>query len=249
MNTKIGNLTKLLLIIITVSSFFILGGCVTSRPPTSSNTVAGIESAPNNTLTTSLFNDKQSTISEDNIRKILDGHYELPQDLRMSIVNLTNSGNSRSYLWNDEHYLKSQQHYLEMFTDQFKSSSRVKRISAIPSILLAKPATFTSIREAAVRSQSDVVVIYNIENGIYSKYKLFSKTAIKAFATVQLIVLDVRTGLIPFTTIVTKDVQGEKIASDFNELETSERLKDQAVLLSIQDISRQIQGFLNMKTY
>jgi len=34
---------------------------------------------------------------------------------------------------------------------------------------------------------------------IYSKHKFFSKADIKAFATIEMIILEVRTGLIPFS--------------------------------------------------
>lgn len=193
----------------------------------------------------SLFDDKSSTISEENIQKILDGNYSLPSNLRVAFVKLESSQNQRRYYWSDEQYLKSQQQYLDLFSEKFKNSSRVKNISTIPDILISKNPTFTSIRESAVRTQSDIVVIYSINSDIYSQYKLFSKTNIKAFATTQLIILDVRTGLIPFTTIITKDFQDKKNGSDLNESEASTRIKNQAVLLTIDEIGKQITSFLN----
>lgn len=193
----------------------------------------------------SLFDDKSSTISEENIQKILDGNYSLPNNLRVAFVKLESSQNQRRYYWSDEQYLKSQQQYLDLFSEKFKSSSRVKNISTIPDILISKNPTFTSIRESAVRTQSDIVVIYSINSDIYSQYKLFSKTNIKAFATTQLIILDVRTGLVPFTTIVTKDFQDKKNDIDLNESEASTRIKNQSVLLTIDEIGKQITEFLN----
>ena len=196
-------------------------------------------------ITKSLFDDKNSTISEENIQKILDGNYKLPNNLRAAFVKLESTQNQRRYYWSDEQYLKSQQQYLDLFSEKFKNSNRVKSISVIPDILISNNPTFTSIRESAVRTQSDIVVIYSINSDIYSKYKIFSKTDIKAFATTQLIVLDVRTGLIPFTTIVTKDFQDRKNESDLSESEATTRIKNQAVLLTIEEIGRQITNFLN----
>lgn len=142
--------------------------------------------------------------------------------------------------------MKSQQQYLDLFSEKFKTSPRVKSITAIPDLLISQNPTFTTIREAAVRTQSDIVVIYSITGDIYSQYKLFSKTDIKAFATTQLIILDVRTGLIPFTTIVTKDFKDKRNASDLNDNEALNRIKSQAVILTIDEIGKQITGFLNM---
>ncbi|WP_149914512.1 hypothetical protein [Sphingobacterium cavernae] len=173
------------------------------------------------------------------------GNYKLPNNLRVAFVKLESSQNERRYYWSDEQYLKSQQQYLDLFNEKFKSSNRVKSISTIPDILISKNPTFSSIRESAVRTQSDIVVIYSINSDIYSQYKLFSKTSIKAFATIQLIILDVRTGLVPFTKIITKDFQDKKNETDLNESEATNRIKNQAVLLAIDEIGKQIIEFLN----
>lgn len=195
-------------------------------------------------ITKSLFDDKSATISEENIQKILEGSYRLPRDLRVAFVKLEGSQSQRSYYWSDEQYLKSQQQYLDLFSERFKQSIRVKSVATIPDILVSKDPTFTSIRESAVRTQSDIVVVFAINSDIYSQYKLFSKTDIKAFATTQLIVLDVKTGLIPFTTIVTRDFQDRKNEADLNETEARNRVKNKAVLLTIEEIGDQIAHFL-----
>ncbi len=196
-------------------------------------------------ITQSLFDDKSSTISEENIQKILDGSYSLPDDLRVAFVKLESSQNqTRRRYWIDEQYMKSQQEYLDLFSEKFSNSSRVKSISTIPDLLVSNNPTFTSIRESAVRTQSDIVVIYSINSDIYAQYRFFSRSEIKAFATTQLIILDVRTGLIPFTTIITRDFQDRKSDSDLNDSEARNRIKNQAVLLTIEEIGEQITRFL-----
>lgn len=169
-------------------------------------------------ISKSLFDDKNATISEENIQKILEGTFNLPNDLRVALVKLDNINNHNRYNYWDEEYLKSQQKFLDLFTEKLKSSKRVKSISYIPDILVSKNPTFTNIRESAVRIQSDIVVVYTINNDFYSKYKLFSKTDLKAFATTQLIILDVKTGLIPFSTIISKDFQDKMNDYDLNEI-------------------------------
>ena len=73
---------------------------------------------------------------------------------------------------------------------------------------------------------------------------MFSKTDIKAFATTQLIIMDVKTGLIPFTTIVTKDVQSKKKENELNDSEAINRTKNEAVLSTINEIGEQMNDFL-----
>jgi hypothetical protein len=196
-------------------------------------------------ITQSLFNDKAATITEDGIQKVLGGNYGLPDKLRVAMVRIDQQ--SRSYYWNDEDFLKTQQSYLDLFEEKFKQSARVTNVSIIPNLLISKTPSFTSIREAAVRMQADVVVIYSIASDLYSKYKFFNKPDIKAFATTQLIMLDVRTGLIPFSTIITKDVLSQKKKEELDNQEARNRIQNEAVLLTIDEIGKKVALFLNTR--
>ena len=212
------------------------------------HTVTGYTQVEDSPITRSLFSDKSSTISEENIQRILTGHYELPQELRVAIVKLESTQRQgRSYYWTDESYMKSQQAYLDSFTAMLKDSRRVSTVSIVPDLLISANPTFTIIREAAVRTQSDIVLVYSIASDIYSNYRLFSKPEVKAFATTQCIVLDVRTGLIPFSTIITKDFHTIKQKEEFSDSEMVNRAKNGAIQLTIEEIGKQVMKFLSME--
>lgn len=198
-------------------------------------------------ITQSLFNDKDASISEENIQKILDGTYSLPEKLRVAIVKLESKQYQNTFYRTDERYLKTQQSYLELFTEKFNLSQRVTNVSVIPDLLISRNPTFVNIRESAVRTQADIVAIFSINSELYLKYKIFSGSEIKAFATTEFILLDVRTGLIPFSTIVTKDFESQKLKTDFDETEAKNRVKNEAVLLTINEIGDQLVNFLNKK--
>ncbi|MFT3705147.1 MAG: hypothetical protein QM802_22460 [Agriterribacter sp.] len=222
--------------------------CKTTVPATSVS--SGSFSNSDTLITQSLFNDRNASVSEENIQKILDGTYHLPAQLRVAIIRLEGNGQQKSYYWNyrsDEQYLKTQQSYLDLFIEKFKQSPRVTNVSIIPELLISKSPSFTNIREAAVRMQADIVVVYSVSSDLYAKYKFFSKADIKAFATTQLIVLDVRTGLIPFSAIVTKDALSQKTKEELDNTEAAGRIQHDAVLLTINDIGGKISGFLNGK--
>ncbi|MCL1868753.1 MAG: hypothetical protein FWF72_07430 [Paludibacter sp.] len=207
-------------------------------------------------ITQSLFTDKNATISEENIQKLLDGVYTLSDKMKIAVVRFADGKNNKQYFyWNyynqrgNEEYLKTQQEFLELFTKKFNETGKVSEVFVVPDILLASNPSFTNIREAAVRTQSDVVAIFTITSELYTKRKIFSKLEIKAYSTIQFVLMDVRTGLIPFSTIVTKDFQAfrAKEETDFNKEEASERVKKQATLLSIEEIGQQLKTFLEKK--
>jgi hypothetical protein len=230
-----------------VSMIILISSCHTAQQ-------AAISTSPeyqnaDTVITQSLFNDKAATISEENIQRVLDGTYKLPQQLRVAIVKLESASQKRSswYYWSDEQYLKTQQSYLDLFADKFKQSSRVTKVFNIPDVLISRSPSFTNIREAAVRMQADVVVIYSIASDLYSRYKAFSKPDIKAYATTQLIIMDVRTGLIPFSTISTKDALSQKKKEELDNSEAASRIQNEAVLSTITDIGQKISDLLNTK--
>lgn len=224
-----------------------ISSCETASKLSSPTPASGPEYA-DTLITQSLFNDRSSTINEEGIQKILDGNYKLPQQLRVAIVKLEPQLKAHYWsYWNDEEYLKTQQAYLDLFSEKFRQSSRVTKLTIIPDLLISKTPSFTNIREAAVRMQADIVVVYSITGDIYSKYKLFTKTDIKAFATTQLIVLDVRTGLVPFSTIVTKDYLSQKRKEEMGYLEARNRIQNEAVLLTISEIGQQVIEFLRTR--
>jgi hypothetical protein len=227
-----------------IAPVILLAACST---PSSLSTTRADYPVADTIITQSLFNDKASSITEENIQKVLDGNYKLPQQLRVAIVRLGPSAQAKRYYWSywdDEQYLKTQQSYLDLFSEKFKQSPRVTKCSVIPDLLISKSPSFTNIREAAVRMQADLVVVYNITSDLYSKYKLFSKDDIKAYATTQLVVLDVRTGLIAFSSISTKDYLSQKKKEELSHSEAASRVQHTAVLMTINDIGQSISDFL-----
>lgn len=233
--------------IILLSAVLFLSACMTTREVVSTNDAPirayGLNPVNDQQITQSLFGDKSSTISETDIQKILDNNYTMPKKLRVAIVKLEGQ-NQKRYYWSDEQYLKSQQAYLDLFSEKLKQSPRVAQVSIVPEILLPSRPSFTSLRESAVRMQADVIIVYSIASDLYSRYKAFTKTDIKAFATTQLAVVDVRTGLIPFSTIVTKDYQSKRQEGELSDSEASSRVKNEAVLMTINTIGQELLGFL-----
>ena len=106
-------------------------------------------------ITQSLFNDKSSSISEENIQRILAGYYALPNKLRVAVVNLETPQQHR-YSWNDEVYIKNHQEYVQTITEQISKSARVSNITIMPNLMISKPYRLTNLREASVRIQADI---------------------------------------------------------------------------------------------
>ncbi|MFV0417405.1 MAG: hypothetical protein ACK5KT_01570 [Dysgonomonas sp.] len=232
------------------ASIFSLASCMTVKevPSDMKGAAYGV---PDDGITQSLFDDKNATISEENLQTILEGYAFLPEKLRVAVVNIENVRNVQpanryyNHMWNDEDYISSRQKYLSVMTDNLQQQDRVKKVALIPDMMIPPSPSFTSIREAAVRMQADVVVVYSIRGGLYSKYKLFSSDEYKAFATTQVMIMDVRTGLVPFTTVVTEEYNSKKQKSDFNDTEAIKRVREEAVSLTLKKVCEDMNVFLS----
>ena len=214
------------------------GGGYTPAPPSFSN---------NNEITRSLFNDKSATISETDIQRILEGKFDIPAKSKVAIINIDNA-KTNYYYRNNSEFLTSRQKYIDYIKTNLDDNGRVTHVSWIPPMMTGESPSFTAIREAGVRMQADVVIAFSITEGsIYSKVKMFS-TDHKAFATTQVMVIDVRTGLIPYTDISTKDYllsKEEKDNKSFNDEEKRQMAQEQAVILTLKEINNGINHFLN----
>lgn len=102
----------------------------------------------------------------------------------------------------------------------------------------------TQLRETAVRLQADLLVVYSITSNIYHKYRAFQKNQAKAFATCETILMDTRTGVIPHSSIVTKEKLAVRDREEFAEAETRKKAEKKAVLLTLIDTEPKLATFV-----
>ena len=196
-------------------------------------------------ITESLFADKDRTLSEENIQKLLDGKLTLPDTLRIALFRYGMNNRSYSKFMNyaDENAVKSQQSYIDTLVAGLKDNRRVKNVHPIPSLMLSSSPTITQLRETSVRLLSDLLIVYSSTSDIYYKYKVFKKDETKAFATTEVLIMDIRTGLIPFSTTITKDFLTKTLPDETID-ETRKRAEKEAVILTLMETGSRIDTFL-----
>ena len=204
------------------------------------------ESAP--TLTKSLFPSDQSVISQAAIDTILASEIQLPRNSKIALINFPSENSQRSSLygygyWRSEDYLKLQQSYIDTLSSQLLQTDFAASVIHLPSMLTPIEPTLPILREAAVRLQSPIMIVFRINSDIYEEFRLFRNNKAKAFATLELVLLDVRTGIIPFTSIVTEEYMTEKLDSDSNFSETMKRAEREATLKSLHSALNKLNTF------
>ena len=201
--------------------------------------------APKESITESLFAEKDRTLSEENIQKLLDGKLTLPDTLRIALFRygMTNRYYNKFYGFADESAVHSQQNYIDTLVSGLKDNRHVQSVHPIPSLMLSNSPTITQLRETSVRLLSDLLIVYSSTSDIYYKYKVFKKDEAKAFATTEVLIMDIRTGLIPFSTTITKDFLTKSLPNELIE-ETRKRAEKEAVILTLVETGKRIDAFL-----
>lgn len=193
----------------------------------------------------SLFNSPESTISEEDIGRLLDGEIVIGDSVRIALFNYSQFSLGNYYhIWNDEDFLKTKQDFISILTSEIKVASNVDRIILMPSIMANDKSSMTNLRETAIRLQADLLLVYAIKSDIYYKYKTFSADEVKAFATVETFLMDTRTGVIPFTTIATKEAFLKKSQREATTEELQKKAEKDAVIKAISEIGNELARFL-----
>jgi hypothetical protein len=202
-------------------------------------------------LESSLFRSDQGILSEDAVKQIMASKVVLPAKSKVALIKFEGNGNGSSvskyygsYYWRSEDYLKLQQHYIDTVSSILLASNRIVEVTPLPSLLLPKDATVPVLREAAVRLQADLLLIFRLTSDTYHEYVMFGKDKVKAFSTCEFVLFDVRTGIIPFTTIITKDVFVREQSEDMNTDELMRRAEKSASIDALSTSSNELLHFI-----
>ncbi|MGI9234822.1 MAG: hypothetical protein ACR2RD_14405 [Woeseiaceae bacterium] len=128
--------------------------------------------------------------------------------------------------------------------DRLRASPSVYDASYLPSILVPKNRTVPHLREAAARYQADLLLVYRSYCQSFERYRIFAADISRAYCGVEAVLLDTRTGLVPFTTVTTRSYDVVENKTDTNFRETRLRAQLDATAAAMGDVSAEIVQFL-----
>ncbi len=218
----------------------LLAGCA-APVSTLSRPDAYYESDRSGSTGDTLFSGDAKTLSDEAIRKILDYKYKPPALSRIALMPF---GREIWSSWSEELALASEKLQSDVL-DRLRASPNVYDASYLPSILVPKNRTVPYLREAAARYQADLLLVYRSYCQSFDKYRFFAADKSRAFCGVEAVLLDTRTGLVPFTTVATRSYDVVENKTDTNFRETRLRAQLDATAAALGDVSTEIVGFLS----
>ncbi len=193
-------------------------------------------------LTESLFPDDQAVLSNEAIAQILDSPVYVPDPARLAVIRF---GQLPPWWgWSDD-FVRMNQEIDSDFLSHLAQSPRLEKTQYLPSLVAPRRMTIPHLREAAVRFQSDLMLVYRTQTGTYTNRRLLGSDEVRAYCTVEGILLDVRTGTISFSTVITEQFDARRSRDDKNFEETVAKATQQAIGRAWLRLADETVAFLN----
>jgi hypothetical protein len=215
----------------------LLSGCASKKPATPADYYASSAYQNRNALSQSLFKSDQAVLSNEEIERILGGKIQLPRPAHLTVLRLGSSQEVLSWA-----FLSGSENPLSVL----QSSQRLTRVSWLPSLLVPQELTVPLLREAAARFQADLLLVYRSPCQRFQDYRIFGTDKAQTYCIAEGILLDVRTGVIPFSTATTQEVRVEekKTEGDVSFYETMQKAEAQATAQALTELAQQLSEFL-----
>lgn len=190
--------------------------------------------------TQSLFTSDEAILSDGDISKILAHRYTAPRSNRIGIVAM-----GRAFWFGySEELARTGTNIQTGMVGKLRASPRVYDASYLPTLLIPAKRTVGHYREAAARYQADLLMVYQAACRTYDKYRLFAPNEAKSYCNVEAVILDVRTGIVPFTVTVSRDFMTRVNKQDLNFQETQARAELKALADALAEVGDEVVGFL-----
>lgn len=237
---------KFFVFLTAICGLAIIAGCGTASQGVTS-LPASSEYPPKEPLAMSLFPADQAVMSDDVVARILSTRLRIPAKVKMALMRFPANDGSRfygRYYWRDEDYLKLLQSQVEVLTMGLRSSESITEVVPLPSLMIPSRVSIPTLREAALRMQADLLLVFRVASDTYSQYRTFSKDKVKAYSTCELVLIDIRTGLAPFTRVMSRERTESKAGSDLDLSETMRRAESESASEALKAAGEDLVAFM-----
>ncbi|GKS60515.1 hypothetical protein YTPLAS18_40420 [Nitrospira sp.] len=189
----------------------------------------------------SLFKSDTDVLSDSAIRRILAFRFTLPESSRVAVLHL-GARSVGSYRWATPS--PATDTLLTGFLAALRASPRVRTVSLLPALLVPVRRTVGYLREAAARYQADLLFVFSTDCQTYERYRIFAANEVKATCIVEAVLIDTRTGIVPFTANASRSFETRKTHDDTNWAETVRRAEQQTIGQALAEIGERTAAYL-----
>jgi len=213
----------------------LVGGCA------SPEYVSSREYQGRPTLGGSLFAEDQMVIADETIGRILGSKVALPEKVRIAVMRF--EGPNRWAWWSEE-LSRLDAESVDALMGKLRGCERVADATVLPAMLLPAQRTVPHLRAAAARYQADLLLVYQTTTQTFERQRFLRSKEAKARCLVEAVLVDVRTGIVPFADTAVQTFTAKKAPEDFNEAETMHKAELQALRQGLDEIADRLVPFL-----
>jgi len=190
----------------------------------------------------SLFPSDIAVLSDSAIRRILSYRLTLPSKSRVAVLQLGDQ--QRRWRWWSEEGLRLSEELADTVVQSLLVSPRVARTTILPELLVPRERAVPYLREAAARFQADLLLVFRPQCNVFERARFIGATQFRSTCTVEAVLLDTRSGIVPFSGVASADQVAEKQKTDFGERDTMVKAEVRATRAALAEVTRRIVAFL-----
>lgn len=189
-----------------------------------------------------LFPTDEAVLGGASIEQILASKVVVPKKARLVVLALGPRPTWNS--WSEE--LSEAERNLERGAlARLSGCARLADVSLLPSLMVPQKQTIPYLREAAARFQAELLLAYRTTSRVYERSRVFSPEKVKSKCAVEAILLDVRTGIVPFSAQSTQEYETKRTKDDYNLWETMAKAEAKALSLGLEEVAGDLVSFLS----
>lgn len=173
----------------------------------------------------SLFRTDGGVMSDQAIAAALANKVYPPSRGRLAVLKLGSMYGS----WVSEDQASLELTSIDDLLKKLRTSPRIVDAVILPSLLAPRSMSIPALREAAARLQADSLLVYRTGRRNFQRSRAFSADEIRAYCTVEAILLDVRTGIVTDTAVATESFSAKQSGKDLTFDETIARAEQEAI--------------------
>ena len=193
-------------------------------------------------LADSLFKEDQAVLSNEDLHRILAARVVLPDKAKLAVVRF----GRLPYWWGwSEDFVRVNEEIDATFLGTLRTSPKLRDVAYLPSLVTPHLMTLPYLRQSAARCQADLLLVYRTSTRTYTKQRWFAAERTKAYCTVEAVVLDTRTGLIPFSTVVNEYYSASKTKGEMEFAETVAKAQQKAIGEAWRRVAKETVAYLD----
>lgn len=190
-------------------------------------------------LDTPVLRPGNAMLSEEAIRLLLTTRVAVPEKAKLAVAALDHRSLKAERYGQAAEFLERRKEFLAAIENPLRETGRFVEIVHVPSLLIEKEPSLVRLREAAALMQANLLLVYQIRTQLIYDAHVFSKDEVKSQGAIDVLLVDVKTGAIPYTdTFEATQVEKEQ-KGDADTFETRKRADH---LVSLQAVKLAVDG-------